>query len=207
MVTPTSPNWRAAARASSTPGGNPRTVSGLVAIKVLPARPSGGREARFDRELELLARLSHRNVVGIVDSGSAGDGRPFLVMELVDGPTIDRCDAVTAWAQDPADAVARDRLVELVAQVCDGVASAHRRGIIVHRDLKPSNVRIDHDGTPKVLDFGLAKDLGGPLDDLTRGGASAGAVFLGTCWSGAVPSRRAAKSTTSIRAPTCGGSA
>ena len=151
----------------------------LVAIKVLPARPSGGREARFDRELELLARLSHRNVVGIVDSGSTGDGRPFLVMELVDGPTIDRCDAVTAWAQDPADAAARDRLVELVAQVCDGVASAHRRGI-VHRDLKPSNVRIDHDGTPKVLDFGLAKDLGGPLDDLTRGGASAGAVFLGT---------------------------
>ena len=155
------------------------TTGRLVAVKVLPARASGAGTGRFERELELLARLSHRNVVAIVDSGTTADGRPFLVMELVDGPTIDRAPDVQAFARDPGDVAARDRIVALMAQVCDGVASAHRRGI-VHRDLKPGNVRLAHDGTPKVLDFGLAKDLGGALDDLTLGGASAAAVFLGS---------------------------
>ncbi|MBL8753926.1 MAG: serine/threonine protein kinase [Planctomycetes bacterium] len=159
--------------------GRQTTTGRTVAIKLLPARAAGARQARFERELDLLARLSHRNVVGIVDSGATADGRPFLVMELVDGPTIDRMPDVATWAADRGDVAARDRIVGLMAQVCDGVACAHRRGI-VHRDLKPGNVRIDHDGTPKVLDFGLAKDLGGALDDLTLGGASAAAVFLGS---------------------------
>ena len=154
------------------------TTGRLVAIKILAARAANGGPTRFERELELLARLDHPNVVGIVDSGTTADGRPFLVMELVDGPTIDRAPDVLAWAADPGDGAARDRVVTLLAQVCDGVAYAHRRGV-VHRDLKPSNIRLDHAGTPKVLDFGLAKDLAGPTDDLTIGSTS-GAVFLGS---------------------------
>ena len=159
--------------------GRQLTTGRIVAIKLLPPLPAGNERRRFERELELLARLDHANVVGILDSGTTDDGRRFLVMELVDGPTIDRAPDVQAWAANRRDTAARDRIVALLAQVCDGVASAHRRGI-VHRDLKPGNVRLDRQGTPKVLDFGLAKDLDGGIDELTRGDAGSAAIFLGS---------------------------
>ncbi|MCU0867173.1 MAG: serine/threonine-protein kinase [Planctomycetes bacterium] len=159
--------------------GRQSTTGRIVAIKLLPPLPAGTERRRFERELELLARLDHPNVVGILDSGTTDDGRRFLVMELVDGPTIDRAPDVQAWTTNQRDAAARDRVVALMAKVCDGVASAHRRGI-VHRDLKPGNVRLDREGTPKVLDFGLAKDLDGGRDELTRGDAGSAAIFLGS---------------------------
>ena len=120
-----------------------------VAIKLL--RTDGQRPAwldRFLRERELLASLHHPAIVHAIDAGHTGDGRPFLVMEHVEGVAID----VYAVGID-----VRDQL-KLFLRVCDGVSHAHRR-LIIHRDLKPSNILVDRSGQPKLLDFGLARLL------------------------------------------------
>lgn len=117
---------------------------------------------RFTAERQILAGLKHRSIVHLVDAGSTIDGRPFFVMELVDGGL-------------PLDEYARRRSlsvgerVELFVRVCSAVEYAHRN-LVVHRDLKPSNVLVTPDGEPKLLDFGLAKlvDSGsGPRPDVT----------------------------------------
>jgi tetratricopeptide (TPR) repeat protein/predicted Ser/Thr protein kinase len=120
-----------------------------VAIKLLRAdthRP-GWRE-RFLRERQLLASLHHPCVVHVMDAGHTGDGRPFLVMEHVDGVPIDRY---------AAGIDVKERL-KLFLRVCEGVSYAHRQ-LIIHRDLKPSNILVDGAGQPKLLDFGIAKLL------------------------------------------------
>ncbi|MEZ5963208.1 MAG: protein kinase [Planctomycetota bacterium] len=121
-----------------------------VAIKVLHDvwRSPRGR-ARFEREVEVLARLRHRNLVTVHDCGVC-DGRPFYVMDYVRGRDLD--DELAARPRT------RRQLVELLAQVCQAVGAAHTRGVL-HRDLKPSNVRIDEDGEVRLLDFGLSKWL------------------------------------------------
>jgi tetratricopeptide (TPR) repeat protein/tRNA A-37 threonylcarbamoyl transferase component Bud32 len=126
-----------------------------VAVKVLhpTALDSDSARRRFEREVELAATLRHEGVVRVYDSGAASDGRLFLTMELVEGETLDR--AALACNRDPK------RIADLVARVCDAVNHAHQRGVI-HRDLKPSNIRVDADGTPRVLDFGLARQARGP---------------------------------------------
>jgi serine/threonine protein kinase len=120
-----------------------------VAIKLLHAdvdRPSW--RSRFLKERQLLVSLSHPSIVHAIDAGHTAEGRPYLVMEYVDGVTIDvYCAALEL----------RDRLA-LFLHVCDGVAHAHRR-LIIHRDLKPSNILVDGSGQPKLLDFGIAKLL------------------------------------------------
>ena len=120
-----------------------------VAIKLLRAdtHRTGWRE-RFLRERQLLASLQHPCVVHVIDAGHTGDGRPFLVMEHVDGIPIDRY---------AAGIDIRERL-NLFLRVCDGVSYAHRQ-LIIHRDLKPSNILVDGVGQPKLLDFGIAKLL------------------------------------------------
>ncbi|MBK8098117.1 MAG: serine/threonine protein kinase [Planctomycetes bacterium] len=150
----------------------------VVAVKLLHARPDERTRRRFERELDLAASLRHPNLVAVFDGGQTADGRPFLAMELIDGPTIDVAFATAPVAADQPRARIRD-LVRCWIGVCDGVAHAHRRGII-HRDLKPSNIRLDADGTPKVLDFGLARHLTAPPDDLTIVPGSAHAVLLGS---------------------------
>lgn len=156
-----------------------RATRRVVAIKVLRESPVERDRRRFEREIDLASTLKHANVVSIYDAGTTGDGRPFLVMELVDGPAVDCAACVIELRQAPPTRVQIDRVVELMARVGDGVAYAHRRGV-VHRDLKPSNIRLDAEGTPKVLDFGLAKDLTGIGDDLTFASGSSGARFLGS---------------------------
>jgi serine/threonine-protein kinase len=106
---------------------------------------------RFLRERRILARLAHANIVRLIDGGLSGDGRPYYVMEYVDGRTI------TAHAAAAALGV-RER-VALVVKVARAVAYAHAQ-LVVHRDLKPSNVLVDAAGEPHVLDFGIAKLLG-----------------------------------------------
>ena len=105
---------------------------------------------RFRKERRILAALDHPNIARLLDGGATPDGRPFIVMEHVEGERIDR------WCVEQAlDQRARARLVR---DVCLAVDQAHRR-LIVHRDIKPSNVLVTTDGVPKLLDFGIAKLL------------------------------------------------
>jgi serine/threonine-protein kinase len=120
-----------------------------VAIKILPdefARDAD-RVARFQREAEVLASLSHPNIAGIYDLQHTTE-KQFLVLELVEGETL-------------ADRIKRGPLpveeaLQIGKSICEALEAAHEKGI-VHRDLKPANVKITPDGTVKVLDFGLAK--------------------------------------------------
>lgn len=122
-----------------------------VAIKAMREGPfaSDADRARFEREVDILARLRHPNIVSIHDKGVAL-GVTYFVMDYVDGQALDSY--VRKHAPSPRGTL------HLCATVCDAVHAAHLRGII-HRDLKPSNIRIDRDGQPHVLDFGLAKEL------------------------------------------------
>src|SRR4051812_11891859 len=115
-----------------------------VAIKVLHAR-SQGALVRFRAEAEIMARLDHPGIARVLEAGDA-DGHPFLVMEHVDGETLDRHAAALP---------VRDRLA-LFAALCDAVHHAHVHGVI-HRDLKPANVMVRPDGRVVVLDFGVAR--------------------------------------------------
>jgi serine/threonine-protein kinase len=134
-----------------------------VAIKVIHGGGPGVLR-RFVEERRILALLEHPGIARLVDGGLTAGGLPYFAMELVDGLPIDRyCET--------HDLALNERL-ELFARVCDAVAYAHNR-LVVHRDLKPSNILVTAEGRPKLLDFGIAKLLGGPApDDLTRTGFS-----------------------------------
>jgi len=120
-----------------------------VAVKQV-AYPTPGLLQRFRRERQILARLDHPNIARLIDGGVASDGAPYLVMEYVEGVPI------TTFARENAlDVPARLRLF---LHVCEAVQFAHRN-LVVHRDLKPSNIFVTADGTPKLLDFGIAKVL------------------------------------------------
>jgi serine/threonine protein kinase len=137
-----------------------------AAVKLL-GRGVGGpaTQARFVREGQILARLTHPNVASLIDAG-VQDGERFLVLEYVAGQRVDDwCDARRLGI--------RDR-VKLFLQVCSAVAHAHGN-FVVHRDLKPSNVFVSDDGVVKLLDFGVAKlldtaEAGREATELTRAG-------------------------------------
>jgi serine/threonine-protein kinase len=107
--------------------------------------------ARFARERRILARLAHPHIARLLDGGATEDGRPYFVMELVEGEPI------TAYCRSRRATVS-ERL-RLLLDACDAVAEAHR-SLVVHRDLKPSNVLVTAGGEVKLLDFGIAKVLG-----------------------------------------------
>jgi WD40 repeat protein len=139
-----------------------------VALKVIrPGLDGGELLRRFRTERQVLAELEHPHIARLLDGGSTDDGRPYFVMEYIDGQPLDRyCEARRLGT--------RER-VGLLRAVCAAVGYAHGRGVL-HRDLKPDNVLVTADGAPKVTDFGLAKRL--------EGGAEAGptrtGVVLGT---------------------------
>jgi non-specific serine/threonine protein kinase/serine/threonine-protein kinase len=130
-----------------------------VALKIIkPGMDSRQVIARFESERQALALMEHPNIARVLDAGQSDAGYPFFVMELVEGIPITRyCDSKRLTL--------RER-IELYIPACEAIQHAHQKGIL-HRDIKPSNVLVSHDGTPKVIDFGLAKALGPELNDAT----------------------------------------
>jgi serine/threonine protein kinase len=110
---------------------------------------------RFRHERQILAGLEHPFIARLIDGGCTQDGRPFLVMELVEGERIDR------YCRDRNPPI-EDRCRTFL-KVCEAVSYAHRK-LVVHRDLKPGNILLTVDGSPKLLDFGLAKILDPEID-------------------------------------------
>ena len=105
---------------------------------------------RFAHERQILASLTHPGIARLLDGGRSSDGRPYLVMEYVEGEAVDRaCD------QRRLDI---DTRIALFAEIAGAVAHAHRN-LVAHRDLKPGNILVGEDGRPKLLDFGIAKAL------------------------------------------------
>jgi class 3 adenylate cyclase len=139
-----------------------------VAIKrLIPDTVDGTRALRFRREARLAARLNHPAIVHIYEIVESDQG-DWIVMELVEGKTLDRM--LREGMLNPF------RTVRLAREIAEGLAEAHAQGI-VHRDLKASNVMVTASGRVKILDFGLAKMLGGEGgQDLSETG-----VVLGTC--------------------------
>jgi serine/threonine-protein kinase len=134
-----------------------RTATGtIVAIKILHLELVRSNDAltRFDRELTAIERLDHRHVVRAFDRGTLPDGRPYLVLEYIDGPSLR--DAIhERGSLPPADMLA------ILEPLCEALATAHELGL-VHRDVKASNVILGHDTQgprPVLLDFGLVKLL------------------------------------------------
>ena len=133
--------------------GQQQSTGQNVAIKVLrEPQPDPEDRARFLREVEVVASLAHPGIVKVLHRGEAADGRLYIVMELVEGLPFDEY----AREQDV------DTIVRQVVEIAEAVQHAHQRGVI-HRDLKPSNVRIDAHDRPHLLDFGLAKPMGGAI--------------------------------------------
>jgi len=146
-----------------------------VALKVLPGEMAQDPErlARFRREAKALAQLDHPNIVTIY-SVEECDGIHFLTMQLVEGLPLDRV--------IPQGGLPFEQIVEIASALGDALAAAHDKGI-VHRDLKPANVMVSNEGRVKVLDFGLAKDVGAsdPADaTLTSDHRTQAGMVMGT---------------------------
>jgi eukaryotic-like serine/threonine-protein kinase len=144
-----------------------------VALKFLTDATAGSAEAldRFRREAQAISALNHPNVCTVYDIGDEA-GRPFLVMELMEGRTLKERNA--------AGPVSNQELIAIAVPVLEALEAAHACGI-VHRDIKPANIFLTRQGAVKILDFGLAKatgaDPGTPLEDsLTSPGTTVGTV-------------------------------
>jgi tetratricopeptide (TPR) repeat protein/predicted Ser/Thr protein kinase len=120
--------------------------------------------ARFEREVELAARLDHPNIARVFDGGEVDDG-PYCVMEYIEGRQV------VDYVREK-DLGRRD-ILGIMEKIGDAVDHAHRRGVL-HRDLKPSNILVTDDGEPKLLDFGLARGVDDPHQTLTLEGGLAG---------------------------------
>lgn len=140
-----------------------------VAIKLLRARGTASTQWFLD-ERQMLASLAHPCIARLLDGGAAEDGTLYLVMELVEGEAIDR------WCVRKRPAP--DEWLARFLDVCAAVQYAHQR-LIVHRDIKPANVMVTHDGSVKLIDFGIAQ-----ITDRAGGPASAdsAAVALTPGW-------------------------
>ncbi|MEM7585294.1 MAG: serine/threonine-protein kinase [Acidobacteriota bacterium] len=132
-----------------------------VAIKILePGRADSDLLRRFRNERQILASLTHPYIAELYDGGSTPDGLPYFVMEYIEGLPVD------AYCVQYGLGVT-DRL-RLFGRICEAVQHAHQ-SLVIHRDIKPSNILVTEDGTPKLLDFGIAKLLNPELaaPDLT----------------------------------------
>ncbi len=126
-----------------------------VAIKLIRSRKQNLARL-LEGERQLLARLNHASIARLIDGGMADDERPYLVMEWVDGRTLDE------WMH--RETVSPERCLSVFAEVCEAVAFAHR-SLVVHGDIKPANLAIGRDGQVRLLDFGVAQLLDDDTED------------------------------------------
>ena len=138
-----------------------------VAIKLLK-NPLPALEARFRREFRVLQKLEHPYVVRVLEFGEGAKGS-YLVMEFIEGTDL------AHWqGEAPTNLDGIRRTVKIASKMAQGLEHVHRAGVI-HRDLKPENILVDRDDTPKLTDFGLARDTNASaMTHAGRGG------FLGT---------------------------
>jgi serine/threonine-protein kinase len=135
-----------------------------IALKVMNAREVGNDNTarRMRQEAEILGRLAHPNIVGVIGSGQLADGRSYLMLELVPGPTLGQ--------RMREGAMPSDRVARIALGIARGLVAAHEAGVL-HRDLKPANVKLVAEVEPKILDFGIARlDGGAPITRLTAPG-------------------------------------
>ena len=125
-----------------------------VALKMMSAASFGSERARlrFEREVDLTARLEHPHIARVYDAGESA-GVCYYAMEFIDGVPLDEYIREQKFS--------RRQILELMKTICQAVQYAHQKGVI-HRDLKPANILVDKEGKPRVLDFGLAKALSDP---------------------------------------------
>ncbi|MBU0640433.1 MAG: protein kinase [Planctomycetes bacterium] len=144
-----------------------------VALKVMLAGWFASRTTRkrFEREVERMAQFQHAGIVRLFDGNLTSTGQPYYVMEYIDGIHLTRWIATT---QPEIGAILR-----LFGEICEAVEHAHQHGV-VHRDLKPANVLIDAQGKPRILDFGLAKNIVGDGDASITASMSVPGQVVGT---------------------------
>jgi serine/threonine protein kinase len=138
-----------------------------VAIKLLQRRrdETGALHARFDREARAEGKIVHPNVVSVHDLGETEDGRPYIVMDYVEGQSLAQLIDGTPLSSE--------RVAAIGMGIGRALAAAHELGIF-HRDVKPANVIIDRQGIPHLMDFGLARELWSDDPDVTAPGLLVG---------------------------------
>jgi eukaryotic-like serine/threonine-protein kinase len=146
--------------------GRHRQTGQIVAIKIIPSTMARNEVLlqRFEQEFRAASRLDHPNIVRALDYCGTGS-TPFLVMEFVDGESLGQ--KVERDGKMP-----EAEAVRIIVQVCQGLHKAHKQGMI-HRDIKPDNIMLSRDGTAKITDLGLVKDIDAELN-LTRTGRGLG---------------------------------
>ncbi|HEY9773330.1 MAG TPA: serine/threonine-protein kinase [Planktothrix sp.] len=155
-----------------------RVIERFVAIKVLHPHLASKElhKKRFEQEARAASALSHPNVIVIHDFGSTKSGRPFIVMDLVDGATL-------SDVLQQHKSLALDKFLDIFIQCCSGIGHAHRKGV-VHRDMKPSNIRLAQGDrgalVVKILDFGIAKILEREQDSVDKQGLTLTGDVIGS---------------------------
>lgn len=130
----------------------------FAALKLMRALPAAYL-SRFHVERQILASLDHPGIAHLIDGGVTKDGRPYMVMDFVEGEPID------VWCRERR--IEPVRRVELIIQVCEAISHAHAK-LVVHRDIKPSNILVTADGRTRLIDFGVARTMTVPTSAQTE---------------------------------------